>query len=56
MALLVVRNGCRGEKFEYLVAKICHFLISDIIKTGLLPAWRDVIRETKLDDSEHGQC
>ena len=36
MALLVASNGCMGEKFEDLVAKICRFVISDVIKTGLL--------------------
>ena len=35
MALLVASNCCMGEKFEVLVAKICHFVISDVIKTGL---------------------
>ena len=35
MALLVASNGCMGEKFEDLVTKICHFVISDVIKTGL---------------------
>ena len=34
MALLVASNGCMGEKFEDLVAKISHFVISDVIKTG----------------------
>ena len=30
-----------GEKFEDLVAKICRFVISDVIKTGLLAVRRD---------------
>ena len=29
MALLVASNGCMGEKFEDLVAKVCRFVISD---------------------------
>ena len=41
MALLVASNGCMGEKFEDLVAKICRFVISDIIKTGLSAVRRD---------------
>ena len=32
MPLLGASNGCMGEKFEDLVAKICRFVISDIIK------------------------
>ena len=48
MALKVVYNGCMGEKFEDLVAKICHFIIIDIIKTGLLPVRRDVTRKTEV--------
>ena len=49
MALLVASNGCMGEKIEDLVAKICRFVISDIIKTGLTAVCRDVTRGTKVD-------
>ena len=49
MALLVASNGCMGEKFEDLVAKICHFVISDVIKTGLLAVLCDVTRGTEVD-------
>ena len=49
MALLVASNGCMGEKFEDLVAKICRFVISDVIKTGLLAVRRDVTRGTEVD-------
>ena len=49
MALLVACNGCMGEKFEDLVAKICHYVISDVIKTGLLAVRRDVTRGTEVD-------
>ena len=38
-----------GEKFEDLVAKICRFVISDVIKTGLLAVRRDVTRGTEVD-------
>ena len=38
MALLVASNGCMEEKFEDLVAKICCYVISDVIKTGLSAA------------------
>ena len=38
-----------GEKFEDLVAKICRFVISDVIKTGLSPVRRDVTRGTEVD-------
>ena len=56
MALLVASNGCTGEKFEDLVAKICPFVISDIIKTGLLAVRRDVTRGTEVDGSRYRQC
>ena len=49
MALLVASNGCMGEKFEDLVAKICHFVISDVIKTGLLAFRCDITRGTEVD-------
>ena len=48
MALLVASNGM-GEKIEDLVAKICRFVISDVIKTGLLAVRRDVTRGTEVD-------
>ena len=48
MALLVPSNGCMGEKFEDLVAKICRFVISDI-KTGLLAFRRGITRGTEVD-------
>ena len=50
MALLVASNGCMGEKIEDLVAKICSFVISDVIKSGLLAVRRDVTRGTEVDD------
>ena len=50
MALLVASNGCMGEKIEDLVAKICRFVISDVIKAGLLAVRRDVTRGTEVDD------
>ena len=50
MALLLASNGCIGEKFEDLVAKICSFVISDVIKSGLLAVRHDVTRGTELDD------
>ena len=49
MALLVASNGYMGEKFEDLVAKICRFVIIDVIKTGLSAVRRDVTRETEVD-------
>ena len=49
MALLVASNGCMGKKFEDLVAKICRYVISDVIKTGLSAVCRDVIRGTQVD-------
>ena len=48
MALLVASNGCMGEKFEDLVAKICRFVISDIVKTGLSAVHHDVTRGTEV--------
>ena len=38
-----------GENFEVVVAKICRFVISDIIKTGLSAIRRDVTRRVELD-------
>ena len=62
MALLVASNGCMGRKFEDLVAKICRFVISDVIKTGLSAVRRDVTRgidtvEDRLscDDSSYSE-
>ena len=49
MALLVASNVCVGEKFEDLVTKFCHFVISDVIKTGLSAVRRDVTRGTEVD-------
>ena len=49
MALLVASNGCIGEKFEDLVAKICRYVISDVINTGLSAYRRDVTRGTEVD-------
>ena len=42
MTLLQWGNGCTGEKFEDLVDKICCFVISDGIKTGLSAVCCDV--------------
>ena len=53
MAHLVACNGCMGEKFEDLVAKICRFVISDVIKTGLSAVRRDVTRGTEVDGCRH---
>ena len=47
MAFLIASNGCMGEKIEDEVGKICHIVISDVIKTGLLAVRRDVTRERK---------
>ena len=49
MALLVATNGCMGKKFVDLVAKICHFVISDVIKAGLSAVRRDITRGTEGD-------
>ena len=49
MALLVASNGCMGEKIEDEVAKICHIVISDVIKPGFLAVCRDVTRGTEVD-------
>ena len=49
MAVLVASNGCMGEKIEDYVAKTCHFVISNIIKTGLSPVRRDVTRGMEVD-------
>ena len=53
MALLVANNGCMGEKIKDLVAKICRFVISDVIKTGLLAVRRDVTRGAEVDGCRH---
>ena len=50
MVLLVASNGCMGEKVADLVAKICRYVISDVIKTGLSAVRRDVTRGTEVDD------
>ena len=42
MALLVASNGCMGEKIEDKVGKICHIVISDVIKPGLSAVRRGV--------------
>ena len=55
MALLVASNACMGENFEDLVAKICRFVISDVIKTGLSAVRRDVTRGTEVDGCRHRQ-
>ena len=55
MALLVASNGCMGEKFENLVVKICRFVNSDVIKTGLSAVRRDVTRGTEVDGCGHRQ-
>ena len=39
-----------GEKFEDLIAKICRFVISDIIKTGLSAVRHDVTRAAGTDN------
>ena len=49
MVLLVASNGCMGEKFKHLVANICHFVIRDVIKTGLSAVRHDVTRGTEVD-------
>ena len=49
MALLVASNDCMGEKIEDLVVKICRFVISDVIKTGLWAVRLDVTRGTEVD-------
>ena len=49
MALLAASNGCMGKKFKDLVAKICRYVISDAIKTGLSAVRRDVTRGTEVD-------
>ena len=49
MALLVASNGCMGEKIEDKVAKICHIVISDVIKTGLSAVHCDVTKGTEVD-------
>ena len=49
MALLVASNGSMGEKIEDEVGKICHIVISDVIKTGLLAVRHDVTRGTEVD-------
>ena len=53
MALLVASNGCMGEKFEDLVAKICPFVISEVIETGLSAVCRDVTRGMEVDGCRH---
>ena len=36
MALSSANNCCMGKKYKDLVAKTCHFVISDVIKNGTL--------------------
>ena len=50
MRLLVANNVCVGEKFEDLSTIFCHFVISDVIKTGLSAVCCDVTRGTEVDD------
>ena len=50
---LSCKHSCIGEKIEDLVAKICRYVISDVIKTGLLVVCRDVTRGTEVDGSRH---
>ena len=49
MALLVASNGCTGEQFKDLVAIICRYVISDVIKTGLSAVCCDVTRGLQVD-------
>ena len=42
--------------FEDLVAKICHFVISDVIKTGLLEVRCDITRGTEVDGQRQREC
>ena len=49
MAILVAKNGCMVEKFEDLVAKICYFVINDIMRNGLLGVCRDITRGMEVD-------
>ena len=44
-----LRGTVSCEQFEDLVAKICRFVISDIIKTELSAVRRDVTRGTEVD-------
>ena len=55
MALLVASNGCMGEKFEDLAAKICYFVISNVIKTGPSAVRCDVTMGTEVDGCRHRQ-
>ena len=49
MALFKCKRFWIGKKFEDLVAKICHFVISDVIKNGLLEVRCDITRGTEVD-------
>ena len=49
MAILVVKDGCKGEKFKDLVAKICHFVISDVIRNRFSGICHDVTKGTEVD-------
>ena len=49
MALLVASNCCMGKKLEDLVAKICRYVISDVIKTGLSAVPCDITRGMEVD-------
>ena len=45
---LSCKQWLHGEKFEDIVAKICRFVISDVIKTRLSAVCRDVTRGTEV--------
>ena len=46
---LSCKDGCMGEKFEDVAAKICHFVINDAMRNGLSGVGFDVIVGTKVD-------
>ena len=54
MVLASASDCCMGEKFEDLVVKTCHLVISDI-KNGLSGVCRNFTRGTKkiAEGSEH---
>ena len=49
MVIIVAKDGCMGEKFEDLAAKICHFVINDVMRNGLSGVGCDVTVGTKVD-------
>ena len=49
MAILVAKKRLYGEKFEDLVAKICHFVINDIMRNGLLGVCHNITRGMEVD-------